>query len=705
MKRAANIVVWALVALAGAGALSAIAFHRGEPLNATWFVVAAGCCYLVAYRFYSAFIAARLLALDDTRATPSERHDDGRDFVPTNKWILFGHHFAAIAGPGPLVGPTLAAQFGYLPGTLWLIAGAALGGCVQDFVILFSSIRRDGKTLGQMVREEVSDRAGWIAQLAVLAIMVILLAAVAFIVVNALKSSPWATFTLAMTIPIAMLLGVYLRYLRPGRVIEASAIGVSLILFVVVAGQWVADSAAWAPVFTLGATALAVAIIIYSFAASALPVWLLLAPRDYLSSFIKAGAIFSLAAGILLVRPQVLMPPLTAFTNGNGPVFAGKIFPFCFITIACGAVSGFHALISSGTTPKMIQREVHARFIGYGAMLLESFVGVMAMVAACAMPPGVYFAINSPASIVGASPEVATQAITAWGYPVTAQKMAELAHAVGEQTLFNRAGGAPSLAVGMAQIFSRTIGGARLLSIWYHFAIMFEALFILTVLDAGTRVGRFMVQELGGRVWKPMARRSWMPGILLSSALIVAMWGYFLYQGVIDPLGGINSLWPLFGIANQLLAAVALVVATTILLKMGRIRWVWLTLIPTLWLVIITMTASYQKIFDASPRLGFLSYANALAGQIAAGKIPAAKIADTQRVIFNQRLDAVVTAVLAAMIIVLIVEALVQWHRILGARTKPVLHETPYVATRWPKSFSGASYAGLSTESGLPVED
>jgi carbon starvation protein len=706
MKRAVNIVVWAVVALAGAGALGAIAFHRGEPLNATWFVVAASCCYLVAYRFYSAFIAARLLALDDTRATPAERHDDGRDFVPTNKWILFGHHFAAIAGPGPLVGPTLAAQFGYLPGTLWLIAGAVFAGCVQDFIILFCSIRRDGKTLGEIAREEVSRRGGLIAQIAVLAIMVILLGVVALVIVNALKSSPWATFTLAMTIPIAILLGLYLRFLRPGRVLEASFIGVSLVLFVVVAGQWVAESPSWAHVFTLSGVTLAFALIAYGFTASALPVWLLLAPRDYLSAFIKAGAIFSLAAGILLVRPQVLMPPLTRFIDGSGPVFAGKIFPFCFITIACGAISGFHSLISSGTTPKMIIRESHARFIGYGAMLLESFVGVMAMVAACAMTPGVYFAINSPASIVGATSDAAAATISSWGYPLQAQTMTDLARAVGETTLLNRAGGAPSLAVGMAQIFSSTIGGPRLLSIWYHFAIMFEALFILTVLDAGTRVGRFMVQELGGRVWKTFGRTGWLPGILLSSALIVGAWGYFLYQGVVDPLGGINSLWPLFGIANQLLAAVALVVATTILLKMGRIRWVWLTLIPTVWLVIITMTASYQKIFDARPRLGFLSYANALAGQIAAGKIPAAKIADTQRVIFNQRLDAVVTAVLASMIIVLIVEALVQWYRILSGRSKTVLHETPYVATRWAKSFSGASYAGLSTESGTPpVED
>jgi carbon starvation protein len=683
VKRLLQILIWTAVAALGAVALGTIAFHRGEPINATWFVLATACSYLVAYRLYSAFIAAKLLALDNTRATPAERRDDGRDFVPTNKWVLFGHHFAAIAGPGPLVGPTLAAQFGYLPGTLWLIAGAAFAGCVQDFVILFCSIRRDGKTLGEMARDEVSKRGGLIAQLAVLTIMIILLAVVALVVVNALKSSPWATFTLAMTIPIALLLGVYLRYFRPGRVLEASLIGVALVLFVVVAGQWVADSPYLAKVFTLGGVTLAFAIIAYGFAASALPVWLLLAPRDYLSAFIKAGAIFSLAAGILLVRPQVLMPPLTRFVDGSGPVFAGKIFPFCFITIACGAISGFHSLISSGTTPKMIQREGHARFIGYGAMLLESFVGVMAMVAACAMTPGVYFAINSPASIVGATPEAAAATISSWGYPLSAGTMTGLAHAVGEQTLLNRAGGAPSLAVGMAQIFSSTIGGDRLLSIWYHFAIMFEALFILTVLDAGTRVGRFMIQELGGRAWKPMGRMNWMPGILLSSALIVGAWGYFLYQGVVDPLGGINSLWPLFGISNQLLAAVALVVATTILLKMGKLKWIWVTLLPMAWLVIITMTASYQKIFSANTRIGFLAQANAMAAQLAAGKVAAAKIADTQRNIFNLRLDAVVTAVLAAMILVLLFEALVQWYAILSRDKAPVLQETPYVATQW----------------------
>ena len=692
MKRLFSIAVWIAIGVLGAGALGSIALHRGEPLNATWFVVAAVCCYLVAYRLYSAFVAAKVLALDDTRATPSERYDDGRDFVPTNKWVLFGHHFAAIAGPGPLVGPTLAAQFGYLPGTLWLIAGAAFAGCVQDFVILFCSIRRDGKSIGQMAREEVSERGGFIAQLAVLAIMTILLAVIGLVVVNALKSSPWATFTLAMTIPIALLLGLYLRFVRPGRVLEASVMGVALVLFVVVAGQWVADSPSWARVFTLSGVALAFAIIAYGFAASALPVWLLLAPRDYLSAFIKAGAIFSLAAGILIVRPQVLMPPLTRFIDGTGPVFAGKIFPFCFITIACGAISGFHSLISSGTTPKMILRESHARFIGYGAMLLESFVGVMAMVAACAMPPGVYFAINSPPSVVGSSGEAAASTISGWGYPLQAQTMTNLAHQVGEITLWNRAGGAPSLAVGMAQIFSSTIGGERLLSIWYHFAIMFEALFILTVLDAGTRVGRFMVQDLGGRFWKPFGRTRWMPGVLISSATIVALWGYFLYQGVVDPLGGINSLWPLFGISNQLLAAVALVVATTILMKMGKLRWIWVTLLPMAWLVIITMTASYQKIFDASPRIGFLAYAKVLAAQIAAGKIPTEKIAETQRLIFNQRLDAAVTGVLAAMILVLIFEALVHWYSILTHRKESVLHESSYVATKWAADYSGAAH-------------
>ncbi|MGA7222429.1 MAG: carbon starvation CstA family protein [Candidatus Acidiferrales bacterium] len=678
-----KIILWVGIALAGAGGLAAIAFERREPLNAVWFVIAAVCTYLVAYRFYSNFIAAKVLALDDRRATPAERLEDGRDFVPTNKWVLIGHHFAAIAGPGPLVGPTLAAQFGYLPGTLWLIVGAALGGCVQDFVILFCSIRRNGKSLGQMAREEVSKRGGMIALLAVLAIMIILLAVVALVIVKALKESPWGTFTLAMTVPIALLMGVYLRYLRPGRVLEASLGGVALVMLAVVAGQWVNVSPAWSRAFTFTGPALALAIIAYGYAASTLPVWLLLAPRDYLSAFIKVGAIAALAFGVVVVRPTLEMPALTRFVDGNGPVFAGKIFPFCFITIACGAISGFHSLISSGTTPKMILREGHARMIGYGAMLMESFVGVMAMVAACALQPGVYFAINSPAGIVGKTADAAAATIRSWGFALDPQTMASLAQRVGEHTLLDRTGGAPSLAVGMAQIFSGTIGGERLLSIWYHFAIMFEALFILTVLDAGTRVGRFMVQELGGHVWKPLGKSGSTFGILATSALMVGAWGYFLWQGVQDPLGGINSLWPLFGIANQLLAAVALVVATTILLKMRRARWIWITLAPMVWLVAITMTASYQKIFDASPRIGFLAQARALAAQIASGAIPAEKIAATQRLVFNNRLDAVVTAVLAAMILVLLIEAVGEWIVILSGHKKAVLHESPYIATRW----------------------
>jgi carbon starvation protein len=682
-------LVWVAVALAGAAGLSAIAFERSEPLNAVWFIAAAACTYLVAYRFYSAFIAAKVLALDPSRATPAERLDDGRDFVPTNKWVLLGHHFAAIAGPGPLVGPTLAAQFGYLPGTLWLIVGAVLGGCVQDFVILFCSMRRNGKSLGQMAREEVSRRGGFIAQLAVLAIMVILLAVVGLVVVNALKASPWGMFTLSMTVPIAMFMGVYLRFWRPGRVMEASAIGVALILLDVAAGQWVANSPGWAHVFSFSAPALAIALIIYGFAASALPVWLLLAPRDYLSAFIKVGAVFALAAGILLVRPVVQMPALSRFADGTGPVFAGKIFPFCFITIACGAVSGFHALISSGTTPKMIMNEAHARLVGYGAMLMESFVGVMAMVAACALSPGVYFAMNSPPAIVGATVDSAAQTISGWGYTLAPQTMTDLARMVGEQTLLNRTGGAPSLAVGMAQIFSHTIGGPRLMALWYHFAIMFEALFILTVLDAGTRVGRFMVQDLLGHVSKPLGRAGWYPGILFSSALIVGAWGYFLYQGVLDPLGGINSLWPLFGIANQLLAAVALVVATTILLKMGKARYLWVTLVPAIALVAVTMTASYEKIFSADPHLGFLAAANQMAARVASGAIPAEKLAETGRLIFNQRLDAVVTATLALMILVLVVEAIYEWVRIWTSAKAPVLYESPYVRTRWPIETRG----------------
>jgi carbon starvation protein len=686
MKKLLKALLWAAIALAGAGALAAVAFERREPINAVWLVLAAVCTYLVAYRFYAAFLAARVLALDDTRATPAERLEDGRDFVPTNKWVLLGHHFAAIAGPGPLVGPTLAAQFGYLPGTLWIVLGAALGGCVQDFVILFCSIRRNGKTLGEMARQEVSRRGGRIAVAAVLAIMVILLAVVALVVVNALKSSPWATFTLAMSLPIAVLMGLYLRYLRPGRVMEATFGGVALMMFAVVAGQWVNASPGWSRVFSLGAVPLALAIIVYGFAASVLPVWLLLAPRDYLSAFIKVGTILALAAGVLLTHPTLQMPALTRFVDGTGPIFGGKVFPFCFITIACGAVSGFHSLISSGTTPKMIEREGQARMIGYGSMLMESLVAVMAMVAACALQPGVYFAINSPAGVVGHTAQAAVQTISAWGFPVDAASMQHLARELGERTLFDRTGGAPSLAAGMAQIFSQVIGGGRLLAIWYHFAIMFEALFILTVLDAGTRVGRFMVQEVAGHVWEPLGRRGWYPGIVLASTLMVGAWGYFLYQGVLDPLGGINSLWPLFGIANQLLAAVALVVATTVLLKMGSLRWLWVTLAPAVALVAVTMTASYQKIFHPDPHIGFLAQANVLVARMASGAIPPDRVAATDRLIFNNRLDAVVTGALALMVLVLVIEAVNEWWKLLRGRKQPVLHEAPYVASAWARA-------------------
>jgi carbon starvation protein len=682
MHRIAAVVLWVAVALAGAGALAAIALSRGEPVNGVFFVIAAGGTYLVAYRFYSAFIAAKVLALDPSRATPAERLDDGRDFVPTNRWIVLGHHFAAIAGPGPLVGPTLAAQFGYLPGTLWLIAGAVLGGCVQDFVILAFSLRRDGQSLGDMARTEISRRGGVIALASVLAIMVILLAAVALVVVNALKQSPWGAFTLGATIPVAMLMGLYLRFWRPGRVLEASLGGLVLVTLAVLGGQWVAHTPQWAPLFTFTGPALAVAVILYGFAASALPVWLLLAPRDYLSAFIKVGVVLALAAGILLVRPTIQMPALTRFVDGSGPVFAGAVFPFCFITIACGAVSGFHALIASGTTPRLLTRETDARLVGYGSMLMESFVGVMAMVAACALDPGVYFAVNAPAGVVGASGASAAATISGWGFPLDPATMESLARSVGEQTLWNRTGGAPSLALGMAHIFSGSIGGERLLGIWYHFAIMFEALFILTVLDAGTRVGRFMIQEILGHAWKPLGRRSW-PLTLLTSGLIVAAWGYFLYRGVLDPLGGINTLWPLFGISNQILASVALVLATTILMKMGRRRYLWVTLLPTVWLLAATLTASWQKTFDPDPRIGFLAQARALEQKADSGALAPDKAAETRRVAFNNRLDAGVTLLFAVLVLLLIAEAAFEWYRVLSGRKQAAVHEAPYVRTRW----------------------
>src|SRR5260221_3394824 len=590
-------LIWIGVGAAGAVSLATIAWHRGEAISALWLVVAALCSYALGYRFYSRFVACKVLALDALRATPAERLENGRDFVRTNKWVVFGHHFAAIAGPGPLVGPVLAAQFGYLPGTLWILAGAVFGGCVQDFVILLFSVRRDGKSLTEMARDEVGRLGGFVAYVSVISIIVILLGVCALVVVNALKASPWGTFTIAMTIPIALLMGVYLRTLRPGQVLETSALGFVLVMLAIWGGQWVSQTESAAHWFTFSGPALAILIIIYGFAASALPVWLLLAPRDYLSTFVKLGTITMLALGIVALRPTLHMPPLTRFIDGTGPAFAGNVFPFAFITIACGAISGFHSLISSGTTPKLVANEMQTRFIGYGAMMCESFVGVMATIAACVLQPGTYFAINSPAAIVGAAPNAAAQTITGWGYPITASDMAMLARAVGETTLFNRIGGAPAFAVGMANIFSQTLGGEKLMAVWYHFAIMFEALFILTVLDAGTRVARFMLQEGLGAIWPPMGRTSWYPSIISTSALVAGAWGYFLWQGVRDPLGGINSLWPLFGIANQRLATVALCVATTIVIKSGNARKAWVTLLPLAALITVTFTASYQKVF------------------------------------------------------------------------------------------------------------
>jgi len=674
MNKALWFLVWILVGAAGVGALTLVAVHRGEPINALWLVVAATCSYTLGYRFYAKFIATKILALDALRATPAERLENGRDFLVTNKWVVFGHHFAAIAGPGPLVGPVLAAQFGYLPGTLWVVVGAIFAGCVQDFVILVFSVRRDGKSLTEMAKEETGTVGGFVAYAAVIAILIILLAVVALVVVNALKDSPWGTFTIAMTIPIALLMGVYLRRIRPGKVLQVSALGFVLVLLAIWGGQWVSQSQTLAPIFTLRAQTLAISIIIYAFAASVVPVWLLLAPRDYLSTFVKLGTIGLLGIGIVALHPTLHMPALTPFVDGTGPVFAGKIFPFAFITIACGAISGFHSLISSGTTPKLIARETETRMVGYGAMMAESAVAVMAIIAACVLHPGVYFAINSPAGIVGQSAAAATATISSWGFPVAAADMQALAHAVGEHTLFNRTGGAPAFAVGMAHIFSQSLGGSSVMALWYHFAVMFESLFILTVLDAGTRVARFMIQDALGHIYKPLGRTSWYPSILATSALIVAAWGYFLWQGVKDPLGGINSLWPLFGIANQLLATVALCVSTTIIIKMHRMKYALVTLIPLAWLVATTFTASWQKIFDPNPRIGFFSQASALA----AGPATSA----TARLIFNNRLDAAVTAILVVMVTLVLFESARQWIGILTGKEEARVKEAPFVMTR-----------------------
>ena len=670
MNRLASVLGWGGISALGAAAFGVLALSRGEAVNAAWLLTAAICTYAVGYRFYSKFLASRVFGLDDRRATPAERCNNGRDFVPTNRWVLYGHHFAAIAGAGPLVGPVLAAQFGFLPGTLWLVIGVVLGGAVQDFTILVCSLRRDGKSLGQMAKEEINPAAGVTAMLAVLFIMIILLAVLALIVVNALRDSPWGLFTIACTIPIALLMGWWMKVWRPGRVGEASAAGAVLLVGALVAGGWVAGEPAVATWFRHSGLGITWMMIAYGFIASVLPVWMLLCPRDYLSTFLKITTIVVLALAILVILPPLRMPALTPFaTLGEGPVFAGKLFPFAFITIACGAISGFHALVASGTTPKMIARESDARVIGYGGMLMESFVGVMAMIAACTLDPGVYFAMNTTPAALAQASAVLNQA----GFTVTPETMQALAARMGEATLVARSGGAPSLAVGMAQIFAGAtgvLGGKALDALWYHFAIMFEALFILTTIDTGTRVGRFMLQEIGGHLWPRFAETSWYPSVIVSSAGVVAGWGYFLYQGVVDPLGGINSLWPLFGISNQLLAAVALCVGTTILIKMGRVRFAWVTAVPLAWLVTVTMTAGWQKVFSADPRLGFLAHAASLAGSTNP---------DAARLIFNDRLNTFVALLFMTVVTVLILTSVREWWLVLSRRKTAIVHEAPYV--------------------------
>ena len=648
---------WIIISLIGAFAFALIALQREESINAIWFITAAICIYMVAYRFYAAWIATKVFVLDEFRETPAVRLSNNRDFVPTNKWVLFGIHFAAIAGPGPLIGPTLAAQFGYLPGTIWILIGAVVGGAVQDMTILFFSVRKNGKSLGQMAKEELSPLAGVASLIGTFVIMIILIAVLGLVVVNAMKHSPWATSTVASTIPIAILVGFYMRFLRPGRVLEASLLGVTLLLMAVYLGGVIDQSETLRVYFDHGGLFLAWSIIIYGFAAAVLPIWMLLAPRDYLSTFVKLGTIIFLAIAIAILQPEIQMPAVTQFADGSGPIFGGSIFPFVFITIACGAISGFHALISSGTTPKLIDNEKHIPMIGYGGMLLESFVAIMAIVAACVLEPGIYFAINSPAGIVGNEPSEVISKINSWGFSVSLEQMNQLASDVGESTLFARTGGAPSLAVGMATIFANAFG-KHLLAMWYHFAIMFEAVFILTTLDAGTRVGRFMLQDMFSNIHPRLGETSWLPSIILSSAIVVLCWGYFLYIGVIDPNGGVNILWPLFGIANQMLAAIALSVGTAILIKTGRIKFAWITTIPLTWLLIITTSAAYQKIFSDDIRIGFLASAQSMSNKIIEGNLSSDEIDILEKLIFNLKLDTGITIFLVSILWIVVFDVL-----------------------------------------------
>jgi carbon starvation protein len=675
-----TIAIWTAVSIAGAIAWGVLALARGESISAIWLVVAALCSYAIAYRFYARYIANRVLRVDVKRATPAERLENGIDFHPTDRRVLLGHHFAAIAGAGPLVGPVLAAQMGYLPGTMWIIFGVIFAGAVQDMVVMFFSMRRNGKSLGQMAREEIGPIGGAAALISVFVIMIILLGVLALVVVNALAKSPWGTFSIAMTIPIALLMGVYLRVLRPGRVIETTIIGVVLLLFAIVAGGWVQESS-WAGAFTLSPQVLVIALAIYGFFASVLPVWLLLAPRDYLSTFMKVGTIALLAIGVLVTAPVLQNEAVTKFAfSGTGPVFSGELFPFVFITIACGALSGFHALISSGTTPKMIEKEPQVRLIGYGGMLMESFVAVMAMIAASVLDPGLYFAMNAPASVVGSTFESAATAVSNLGFTITPADLRAASEAVKEPTLVARTGGAPTLAVGISEIFSGILGGPGFKAFWYHFAIMFEALFILTTVDAGTRVGRFMLQDTLGNVWKPIGRVSWLPGVWLTSAVVVGAWGYFLYTGVTNPLGGINQLFPLFGIANQLLAAVALTVATVILVKSGRAKYAWVTGIPLAWDAAVTLTASYQKVFSADPRLGFFAQRNRYADALDAGRVlaPARTRDEMEAIIYNSTLDGILAALFAILIIIVIGDGLLVCLKAVRAKQPLPTTEAPF---------------------------
>lgn len=649
---------WIALAIVGAGALGVVATVRGEPVNALWIVAAAVSVYLIAYRYYALFIA-KVIGIDPSRPTPAIRRADGLDYVATDRTVLFGHHFAAIAGAGPLVGPVLAAQMGYLPGTLWILAGVVLAGAVQDFLVLFLSMRRDGRSLGELIRMEMGAVAGTIALFGAFMIMVIILAVLALIVVRALAESPWGLFTVAATVPLAMLMGGYTRWVRPGKIGEVSIIGFIGLILAIVYGQSIAQSAVLAPLFTFTPVQLCFLLIGYGAVASVLPVWLLLAPRDYLSTFLKIGAIVALAIGIVIMAPPLKMPALTKFIDGSGPVWAGPLFPFLFITIACGAVSGFHALIASGTTPKLIASEKDAPFIGYGAMLMESAVAIMALVAASILDPGIYFAMNAPAAVLGTDPASAAAAVTAMGFPISADTLAQVAKDVGEHTIISRAGGAPTLAVAMAEIFSHVFGGQAMKAFWYHFAILFEALFILTAVDAGTRAGRFMLQDLIGLVVPSFRGSSKVAPGLIATALCVAAWGFFLYQGVTDPLGGVNTLWPLFGISNQMLAAVALMLATVVLFRMKKDRYAWITVIPTVWLLACTLTAGWMKIFSTDPRVGFLAHADKFASAAASGKVlpPAKTMGDMGRIVFNDRIDAGLCAIFLGVVLAILVYA------------------------------------------------